>query len=116
MASQTGCVSYLFSIFSQIIPYILKVYKSVNIIIIMIIYIVKVCEEEVLGSTVPLWWSSNGTKIAFASFDDTAVKPITLTRYIENSLAILENLWYIPSAKLYIYIYIEPYIFTSYGD
>ena len=47
------------------------------------IYIVKVYEEEVLGSTVPLWWSSNGTKIAFASFDDTAVKPITLTRYIE---------------------------------
>ena len=67
----------------------------------MIIYIVKVYEEEVLGSTVPLWWSSNGTKIAFASFDDTAVKPITLTRYIENSLAILEKLWYIPSEKLY---------------
>ena len=44
----------------------------------------KVYEEEVLGSTVPLWWSSNGTKIAFASFDDTAVKPITLTRYNEQ--------------------------------
>ena len=109
MASQTGCVSYLFSIFSQIIAYILKVYKSENMIIIMIIYIVKVYEEEVLGSTVPLWWSSNGTKIAFASFDDTAVKPITLTRYIENSLAILEKLWYIPSEKLYICL--EPYIF-----
>ena len=93
MASQTGCVSYLFSIFSQIIPYILKVYKSVNIIIIMIIYIVKVCEEEVLGSTVPLWWSSNGTKIAFASFDDTAVKPITLTRYDEQQFYNGEPLW-----------------------
>ena len=84
MASQTGCVSYSFPIFSQIIIHILEVYKSVNIIIIIIIYIVKVYEEEVLGSTVPLWWSSNGTMIAFASFDDTAVKPITLTRYNEQ--------------------------------
>ena len=40
----------------------------------------KVYEEEVLGSIVPLWWSPNGTKIAFASFDDTLVDHIMLTR------------------------------------
>ena len=40
----------------------------------------KVYEEEVLGSIVPLWWSPDGTKIAFASFDDTPVDQVTLTR------------------------------------
>ena len=40
----------------------------------------KVYEEEVLGSIVPLWWSPDGTKIAFASFDDTSVDQVALTR------------------------------------
>ena len=40
----------------------------------------KVYEEEVLGPMVPLWWSPEGTKIAFASFDDTRVDQIMLTR------------------------------------
>ncbi|XP_035211112.1 venom dipeptidyl peptidase 4-like [Stegodyphus dumicola] len=40
-----------------------------------------VYEEEILGSNHAIWWSDDGTKIAYASFNDSAVDFISLPRY-----------------------------------
>lgn len=38
-------------------------------------------EEEILGQNNAIWWSPNGTRLAFASFNDSMVDIMTFSRY-----------------------------------
>ncbi|GFV51278.1 venom dipeptidyl peptidase 4 [Trichonephila clavipes] len=40
-----------------------------------------VYEEEILGANNAIWWSDDGTKIAYACFNDSAVDFINLPKY-----------------------------------
>ncbi|XP_022257449.1 dipeptidyl aminopeptidase-like protein 6, partial [Limulus polyphemus] len=40
-----------------------------------------VYEEEILGKTNPIWWSEDGTRLCFASFDDSGVPEVQYPWY-----------------------------------
>ncbi|XP_076351079.1 LOW QUALITY PROTEIN: dipeptidyl peptidase 4-like [Tachypleus tridentatus] len=40
-----------------------------------------VYEEEILGDTNPIWWSNDGTRLCFASFDDSRVPEVQYPWY-----------------------------------
>ncbi|XP_076369870.1 prolyl endopeptidase FAP-like [Tachypleus tridentatus] len=40
-----------------------------------------VYEEEILGKTKPLWWSEDGTRLCYASFDDSGVAEVQYPWY-----------------------------------
>lgn len=44
-----------------------------------------VYEEEILGDRYSLWWSPDGTKIAFLSFNETGVGTFTVSYYAANT-------------------------------
>lgn len=45
-----------------------------------------VYEEEILGDRFSLWWSPDGTKIAFLSFNETGVGTFTVPYYADNTV------------------------------
>nr|AXB27024.1 dipeptidyl peptidase IV [Macronycteris gigas] len=45
-----------------------------------------VYEEEIFSSHSALWWSPNGTFLAYAQFNDTEVPPIEFSVYLDESL------------------------------
>ncbi|XP_069878071.1 dipeptidyl peptidase 4 isoform X4 [Dipodomys merriami] len=57
-----------------------------------------VYEEEIFGAYSALWWSPNGTFIAYAQFNDTGVPLIEYSFYSDESLQYPETVW-IPYPK-----------------
>lgn len=62
-----------------------------------------VYEEEILSKNNAVWWSPDGLKLCYASFDDTAVDEVQYLLYDDISNASITTLKY-PKVGIYVYV------------
>ena len=71
-------------------------------------YFVLLCTEEVISSDHTLWWSPDSTKLLFAGFDDSAVKPYSFPIYggVEQQYDTIDTIAYPKVSQRTIHVHI----------